>query len=95
MTCDRGARVLLYHRAWCLRIPRRRRLRASGFLISSLLLQEIERTSAKSFGQFYLRRARRLLPALPPAGLSSVLVLLFARDAAAQFRQDASPRCCT
>ena len=26
----------------------------SGFLISSLLLQEIERTSAVSFGQFYL-----------------------------------------
>ena len=36
----------------------------SGFLISTLLLQEIERTSAVSFGQFYLRRARRLLPAL-------------------------------
>lgn len=62
----------------------------SGFLISSLLLQEIERTSAVSFGQFYLRRARRLLPALlATLALSSVLVLLFARDAAAQFRQDA------
>ncbi len=62
----------------------------SGFLISSLLLQEIERTSAVSFGQFYLRRARRLLPALlATLALSSVLVLLFARDAAAQFREDA------
>jgi peptidoglycan/LPS O-acetylase OafA/YrhL len=62
----------------------------SGFLISSLLLQEIERTSAVSFGQFYLRRARRLLPALVATlVLSSVLVLLFARDAAAQFREDA------
>ncbi|HQR78682.1 MAG TPA: acyltransferase family protein [Actinomycetota bacterium] len=62
----------------------------SGFLISSLLLQEIERTSAVSFGQFYLRRARRLLPALlATLALSSVLVLVFARDAAAQFRHDA------
>ncbi len=62
----------------------------SGFLISSLLLQEIERTSAVSFGQFYLRRARRLLPALfGTLALSAVLVLLFAHDAAAQFRHDA------
>jgi len=62
----------------------------SGFLISTLLLQEIERTSAVSFGQFYLRRARRLLPALlATLALSSVLVLVFARDAAAQFRTDA------
>lgn len=62
----------------------------SGFLISTLLLQEIEQTSAVSFGQFYLRRARRLLPALlATLALSSVLVLVFARDAAAQFRHDA------
>jgi peptidoglycan/LPS O-acetylase OafA/YrhL len=62
----------------------------SGFLISSLLLQEIERTSAVSFGQFYLRRARRLLPALfGGLALSAVLVLVFAHDAAAQYRQDA------
>ena len=62
----------------------------SGFLISSLLLQEIEHTSSVSFGQFYLRRARRLLPALfATLALSAVLVLLFARDAAAQFREDA------
>ena len=62
----------------------------SGFLISSLLLQEIERTSAVGFGQFYLRRARRLLPALlATLALSAVLVLIFAHDAAAQFRHDA------
>ncbi len=62
----------------------------SGFLISSLLLQEIERAEAVNFKQFYIRRARRLLPALfATLALSAVLVLIFARDAAFQFRQDA------
>ena len=62
----------------------------SGFLISSLLLQEIERTAAVDFKQFYIRRARRLLPALfATLALSAVLVLIFARDAAFQFRHDA------
>lgn len=62
----------------------------SGFLISSLLLQEIERTGAVSFAQFYLRRARRLLPALlATLALAALLVLVFARDGAAQFRHDA------
>jgi peptidoglycan/LPS O-acetylase OafA/YrhL len=36
----------------------------SGFLITSLLLQEWSRTETISFKQFYLRRALRLLPAL-------------------------------
>ena len=36
----------------------------SGFLITSLLLDERERTGRVSLGQFWLRRARRLLPAL-------------------------------
>lgn len=62
----------------------------SGFLITSLLLQEIQYTAAVSFSQFYLRRARRLLPALLlTLALSAVLVLLFAHDAAYQFRHDA------
>jgi peptidoglycan/LPS O-acetylase OafA/YrhL len=62
----------------------------SGFLISSLLLQEIERTGAVSFKRFYLRRARRLLPALlVTLALTALLVLAFAPDAASQFRQDA------
>ncbi len=62
----------------------------SGFLISTLLLQEIERTQAVNFKQFYIRRARRLLPALfATLALSAVLVLIFARDAAFQFRHDA------
>ena len=36
----------------------------SGFLITSLLLQEWNQTSTISFKKFYLRRALRLLPAL-------------------------------
>ncbi|MEQ1787503.1 MAG: acyltransferase [Acidimicrobiales bacterium] len=36
----------------------------SGFLITSLLLEEREETGRASVGRFYLRRAARLLPAL-------------------------------
>jgi peptidoglycan/LPS O-acetylase OafA/YrhL len=36
----------------------------SGYLITSLLLEERERTGGVRLGQFWLRRARRLLPAL-------------------------------
>ena len=36
----------------------------SGYLITSLLLEERERSSGVRLGQFWLRRARRLLPAL-------------------------------
>ncbi|MGK3953417.1 acyltransferase family protein [Microbacterium sp. I2] len=35
----------------------------SGFLITSLLLREVERTGSVSMARFYARRARRLLPA--------------------------------
>jgi peptidoglycan/LPS O-acetylase OafA/YrhL len=62
----------------------------SGFLITSLLLAELERTGGIAFKQFYLRRARRLLPALLAVlAVSTVLVLTVARDAASVFRQDA------
>ncbi len=62
----------------------------SGFLITTLLLGEMERTSGLRFGAFYSRRARRLLPALLAVLLvSAVLVLTVARDAASVFRQDA------
>jgi peptidoglycan/LPS O-acetylase OafA/YrhL len=36
----------------------------SGFLITTLVVEEIERTGRLSLRDFYLRRARRLLPAL-------------------------------
>lgn len=36
----------------------------SGYLISSLFLKEIETTGGISFSQFYLRRIRRIMPAL-------------------------------
>lgn len=36
----------------------------SGFLITRLLVNEVERNSKVDFGRFYLRRARRLLPAM-------------------------------
>lgn len=35
----------------------------SGFLITSLLLRELESSGKVSFGQFYARRVRRILPA--------------------------------
>ena len=46
----------------------------SGFLITSLLVSELERSSTIRFGRFYERRARRLLPALV---LLVALVVLF------------------
>ena len=48
----------------------------SGFLITSLLLAEMQRSDRISLPAFWLRRARRLLPAL-------VLVLLAVAAAAA------------
>ncbi len=62
----------------------------SGFLITSLLLSEREKTGKINYKQFYLRRARRLLPALFVAlALTAVLALTVARDAAAQVYHDA------
>jgi peptidoglycan/LPS O-acetylase OafA/YrhL len=45
----------------------------SGFLITTLLLEERDQTGGISFRRFYIRRARRLLPAL--AGLLVVVLL--------------------
>ena len=62
----------------------------SGFLITSLILEEYERAGRIDFKRFYIRRARRLLPAvfvlLIAVGLA---VLLFYRDALSAFREDA------
>ena len=52
----------------------------SGFLITSLLISERQRSGAISIGRFYLRRARRLLPALfTMVAATSLFMALFAR----------------
>ena len=53
----------------------------SGFLITSLLLDEADRNGQVSFRQFWLRRARRLFPAL-----YAVLLAVFSRVNIAGFR---------
>jgi peptidoglycan/LPS O-acetylase OafA/YrhL len=61
----------------------------SGFLITSLLLAELGESGAIRFGRFYLRRARRLLPALFLVLIAtSVLAATVAQDAAARVRED-------
>jgi peptidoglycan/LPS O-acetylase OafA/YrhL len=61
----------------------------SGFLITSLLIAERQRTGAIALGRFYLRRARRLLPALfAMVAATTVFMALFARDDLKQARGD-------
>lgn len=62
----------------------------SGFLITRLLLAELERSGTISFRGFYLRRARRILPAmfLVIAGAALAAVVL-APDALRLLRVDA------
>jgi peptidoglycan/LPS O-acetylase OafA/YrhL len=61
----------------------------SGFLITSLLLVELDRTGGIDFKGFYIRRARRLLPALfAVLAVTAVLVATVAYDGAAAFRRD-------
>jgi peptidoglycan/LPS O-acetylase OafA/YrhL len=61
----------------------------SGFLITSLLLAELGETGSVRFGRFYVRRARRLLPALFLVLIAtSVLATTVAQDAAARVRED-------
>jgi peptidoglycan/LPS O-acetylase OafA/YrhL len=64
----------------------------SGFLITTLLLTELERTHRIAFGQFYLRRARRLLPALfLVLAATLVIVATFAPDVVTQVLRDIPP----
>lgn len=55
----------------------------SGFFITGLLVREFERSGRVAFGSFYLRRARRLLPAaavtLVAIGIAGYLLLPFVR----------------
>ncbi|HKI52383.1 MAG TPA: acyltransferase family protein [Geothermobacteraceae bacterium] len=52
----------------------------SGYLITMLLVQEVEKTGTVNLARFYARRARRLLPALALVLLVTVLfsVMIFA-----------------
>ena len=61
----------------------------SGYLITVLLVAEREREGSIALGQFWLRRARRLLPALTLTLLGvSLYAALFARHELGQLRGD-------
>lgn len=62
----------------------------SGFLITSLILEQFQRSGTVDFKKFYLGRARRLLPALFLMLLVvGIAVALVYRDSAPSFRADA------
>jgi len=62
----------------------------SGYLITSLLLSEWRESDRINLGQFWLRRARRLLPALFLVVVCSlVFAVLFLPDEVARLRADA------
>ena len=64
----------------------------SGFLITSLMINEQHVSGTVSLKQFWIRRARRLLPALFTMLIASlVAVTFFAKDSAPDFRQDVLP----
>lgn len=61
----------------------------SGFLITSILIQEISVTGTIDRAQFYIRRIRRLIPALIVMLIFSILAVgLWAQDAAYPLRRD-------
>ena len=64
----------------------------SGFLITSLLIEERESTQRIDLKQFWIRRARRLLPALfVMLGATAFCVAFYASDSAPDFRRDVLP----
>ncbi|MFM8156146.1 MAG: acyltransferase family protein [Actinomycetes bacterium] len=61
----------------------------SGFLITSLILEELDRSGRVDFTRFYIGRARRLLPALLlMLIIVGAVVAIWYRDAAYQFARD-------
>jgi peptidoglycan/LPS O-acetylase OafA/YrhL/lysophospholipase L1-like esterase len=61
----------------------------SGYLITSLLLAEFRNRGGIGIGQFYLRRARRLLPALfLVLGVTSLFAVVFLPDEITKLRGD-------
>jgi peptidoglycan/LPS O-acetylase OafA/YrhL len=64
----------------------------SGFLITSLLIEERESTRRIDLKQFWIRRARRLLPALfVMLCATAICVAFYATDSAPDFRRDVLP----
>ena len=64
----------------------------SGFLITSLLIKERESTQHIDLKQFWIRRARRLLPAFfVMVCATAVCVAFYATDSAPDFRRDVLP----
>jgi peptidoglycan/LPS O-acetylase OafA/YrhL len=64
----------------------------SGFLITSLLIEERESNHCINLKQFWIRRARRLLPAFfVMLCATSVCVAFYATDSAPDFRRDMLP----
>ena len=62
----------------------------SGFLITSLILEEYDRSGRVDFKKFYLGRARRLLPAVVLLlVVVGAAVLVVYQDALSAFREDA------
>jgi peptidoglycan/LPS O-acetylase OafA/YrhL len=61
----------------------------SGFLITTLILEEIDRSGLVDFKRFYIRRARRLLPALLLVlAVVAIMAAFWIRDAASGVRTD-------
>ena len=64
----------------------------SGFLITSLLIEERESTQRINLKDFWIRRARRLLPAFfVMLCATAVCVAFYATDSAPDFRRDMLP----